>query len=88
LTNVSLVCCTWILSLFFYLAHYWSNPLCTTLLHKTYLSLEELLIANCFMQLHMPYKQLKNVLCNYFLVRCDTCSCIKQVAKDNFSTNV
>jgi hypothetical protein len=29
-----------------------------------------------------------NVLCNYFLVACDMCSCIKQVAKYNFSFSV
>jgi len=32
--------------------------------------------------------QLKNLACNYFGVACNMCSCIRQVAKDNFSTSV
>jgi hypothetical protein len=40
---------------------------------KDYLS-----FATCFMQL-------KNSCMQLFLVECDMCSCIKQVAKDNFS---
>jgi hypothetical protein len=41
---------------------------------------EILSFATCLMQL-------KNVACNHFLVECDMCSCIRQVAKDNFSTS-
>jgi hypothetical protein len=36
------------------------------------------------MQLHVSYVT-KKCCMEVFLVACDTCSCIKQVAKDNFS---
>jgi hypothetical protein len=41
---------------------------------------EILSFATCLMQL-------KNVACNHYLVKCDMCSCIRQVTKDNFSTS-
>jgi len=28
--------------------------------------------------------QLKNVTCNYILIMCDTCNCIRQVVKNTF----
>ncbi len=40
--------------------------------------------TKCLMQLKKCLMQLKKVA---FLVACDTCSCIRQVAKDSFSTS-
>jgi hypothetical protein len=55
------------------------------IIHKTISQNEKLSFATCFMQLHM-LNATKKYACNYFLVAFNMCNCIKQVAKDIFSS--
>jgi hypothetical protein len=47
---------------------------------------EKLSFATCLMQLQVFYAT-KKFACNNFFVACDMFNCIRQVAKNNFSTS-
>jgi len=49
---------------------------------------ERIFFVTCLQCNYKCHMQLKNVICNYFLVAYNTFSCIKQSIKNIFSSNV